>query len=118
MSQGTDLYFDHPYEPDPMERGLYWATRFTDTRKTFGFLPDSLYDNIDVERSGKPLTKEDVCEADFSKCDTLEKKENIIGESNDLYGKCVDFSCLSIYLSIYLSICLSVYLSIYLSIYL
>ena len=79
MSQGTDLYFDHPYEPDPKERGLYWATRYTDTRKTFGFLPDSLYDNIEVERSGRPLTKINVCEEDMAKCDPLLKPENVIG---------------------------------------
>ena len=79
MSQGTDLYFDHPYEPDPQERGLYWATRYTDTRKTFGFMPDSLYDNIEVERSGRPLTKIGVCGEDMSKCDALLKPENVIG---------------------------------------
>ena len=83
MSQATDVYFDHPYEPDPKERGFYWATRFTDTRKTFGFLPDSLYDNVDVERSGKPLTKEDdrVCGADLSKCDVLRNPQNVIGKT-------------------------------------
>ena len=80
MAQGTALYFDQPYEPDPKERGLYWASRFTDTRKVFSFLPDSLYDNIDAERSGKPLTKTDVCGVDFSNCDALEKRENIIGK--------------------------------------
>ena len=80
MSQATHLYFDHPQEPDPEERGLYWATRFTDAYKTFGFLPDSLYDNIVEERSGKPLTKADVCGADMAKCDRLKRPENIIGE--------------------------------------
>ena len=80
MSQATHLYFDHPYEPDPEERGLYWAARYTDTRKTFGFLPDALYENIDVKRSGEPLSKEDVCGANMSKCDPLLKPENIIGK--------------------------------------
>lgn len=79
MSHATHLYFDHPHEPDPEERGLYWATRFTNTRKTFSFMPDSMYDNIDVKRSGEPLTAKDVCGADFSKCVPLLKEENIIG---------------------------------------
>ena len=42
MTQATHLYFDHPYEPDPEERGYYWATRYTDTRKAFGFMPDDI----------------------------------------------------------------------------
>ena len=82
MSQATDLYFDHPYEPDPEERGLYWATRYTDTKKVFGFLPESLYDNIDERISGKPAFKTDVdiCGEDQSKCESLVRTENIIGE--------------------------------------
>ena len=79
MSQATHLYFDHPYEPDPEERGLYWAPRFTDTYKTFTFMPDSLFENIDVRRSGEPLTIADVCGANMAKCDALEKPENILG---------------------------------------
>ncbi|KAK3722061.1 hypothetical protein QZH41_007366 [Actinostola sp. cb2023] len=35
MTQATHLYFDHPQEPDPEERGYYWATRFTDTPTGF-----------------------------------------------------------------------------------
>ena len=87
MSQATDLYFDHPYEPDPEERGQYWATRFTDTYKTFGFQPDSLYANIKEERSGKPLTVTDICDDDMSKCPALEKRENVIGKSCLKEGK-------------------------------
>ena len=67
MSQATHLYFDHPYEPDPEERGYYWASRFTDTRKTFGFMPENLYNNADVARSGEPLTEEQVCGKDGKK---------------------------------------------------
>ncbi len=36
------LYFDHPYEADPKERGYYWATRFTSVRKLFSFIPGNL----------------------------------------------------------------------------
>jgi hexosaminidase len=80
MSHGTHLYFDHPYEPDPEERGLYWATRFTDSVKIFGFLPDNLYENIDVTRMGVPLEKADVCGVNNEKCPVLEIPENIVGE--------------------------------------
>ncbi|WP_346839191.1 family 20 glycosylhydrolase [Microbulbifer sp. SAOS-129_SWC] len=33
------LYFDMPYEVDPAETGYYWASRATDTRKTFSYAP-------------------------------------------------------------------------------
>ena len=36
------LYFDHPYEADPKERGYYWATRYTDVRKLFAYMPGNL----------------------------------------------------------------------------
>jgi hexosaminidase len=35
-------YMDFPYEVDPKERGYYWATRATDTRKMFAFSPENL----------------------------------------------------------------------------
>lgn len=48
------LYFDFPQEVDPEERGYYWATRFTDTRKVFGFAPENLPQNAEtsVNREG------------------------------------------------------------------
>lgn len=79
MSQATHLYFDHPYEPDPEERGFYWATRFTDTRKVFGFMPDDLFANVETKRSGEPLTREELC-SDPGMCANLTKKENIVGK--------------------------------------
>ncbi len=35
-------YFDFPYEADPKERGFYWASRQTNTRRVFEFMPDNL----------------------------------------------------------------------------
>lgn len=52
MTQASHLYFDHPYEPDPEERGTYWATRYTDTRKAFGFMPEHLYDSLETDGNG------------------------------------------------------------------
>ena len=78
MTQATHLFFDHPYEPDPEERGYYWATRFTNTKKTFEFMPDNLYANADAKRNGEPI--EDLCENMYrNKCVPLEKPENIAG---------------------------------------
>jgi len=42
------LYFDFPQEVDPEERGYYWATRFTDTRKVFAFAPENLPQNAET----------------------------------------------------------------------
>ena len=61
LSHATDLYFDMPYEPDPEERGYYWATRFTTTRNTFNYMPDRVYDNMEVDLFGRPLDQEEVC---------------------------------------------------------
>ena len=49
------LYFDFPQEVDPEERGYYWATRYTDTRKVFSFAPENLPQNAEtsVTREGR-----------------------------------------------------------------
>lgn len=78
MSQGTHLYFDHPYEPDPEERGLYWACRFLDSRKAFCFMPDNIYGNVDVKLTGEPLSK-DYIHRHKEDHDDLKKPENVVG---------------------------------------
>ena len=77
LSFGTILYFDHPYEPDPEERGLYWATRYTDTEAVYGFMPDDIFANAVTLSSGKPTTREEIC--GHRTCPTTGKPENIIG---------------------------------------
>ncbi|XP_052096527.1 beta-hexosaminidase-like isoform X2 [Mytilus californianus] len=89
MSHATHLYFDHPYEPDPEERGLYWAPRFTDSYKSFRFLPDNLYENIDVTRMGDPLSKSDVCGVNDKKCPSLQEPENIAGMQGHLWSETI-----------------------------
>ncbi|MCC5901052.1 MAG: beta-N-acetylhexosaminidase [Halomonas sp.] len=62
LSSPDYLYFDMPYEVDPYERGYYWATRFTDTRKVFSFAPDNLAQNAEtsVDRDGNRFRAESV----------------------------------------------------------
>ena len=55
QSAGTNLYFDHPQEAHPEERGYYWATRYTDTEKVFFYRPDHLYHNAEFTRDGSPI---------------------------------------------------------------
>lgn len=76
MTQASHLYFDHPYEPDPEERGLYWATRYTDTRKAFGFMPEHLYDSIEINGDGRKIA--DYC-AEGGDCVPPQKLDNIVG---------------------------------------
>ena len=79
MSQATHLYFDHPHEPDPEERGLYWATRHIDIAKVFNFMPERLYENMDVDRHGKTMDKDEACQTNLVECLELKEKQNIIG---------------------------------------
>ncbi|KAL8594715.1 hypothetical protein ACOMHN_051661 [Nucella lapillus] len=89
MAQATHLYLDHPYEPDPEERGLYWATRFTSTRKSFSFMPSDLYANADVSRSGDPVKQEDLCGKDGESCVPLTKPQNIAGMQAHLWSELI-----------------------------
>ncbi|GGI99156.1 beta-N-acetylhexosaminidase [Shewanella hanedai] len=41
------LYFDFPYEADPKEHGYYWASRNSNERKLYGFMPDNLPANAE-----------------------------------------------------------------------
>ncbi|MDF4805875.1 family 20 glycosylhydrolase, partial [Vibrio parahaemolyticus] len=52
------VYMDMPYEADPKERGYYWATRATDTRKMFSFAPENMPQNAEtsLDRDGNGFT--------------------------------------------------------------
>lgn len=86
-NHASHLYFDHPYEPDPNERGYYWAPRFTDTRKTFGFMPDDVFANADFTRAGAPITKAEVVALAGVK--KLLKPENVLGLQGSLWAETV-----------------------------
>ncbi|KAK3580160.1 hypothetical protein CHS0354_030275 [Potamilus streckersoni] len=88
MSQGTHLYFDHPYEPDPEERGLYWAARYIDTHKTFSFMPDNIYANADVKLTGEVLPADFIDQHEDGQ-DTLKHPENIVGMQGQLWSELV-----------------------------
>ncbi|EMN7204482.1 beta-N-acetylhexosaminidase [Vibrio parahaemolyticus] len=58
VSNPDYVYMDMPYEVDPKERGYYWATRATDTRKMFGFAPENMPQNAEtsLDRDGNGFT--------------------------------------------------------------
>ncbi|XP_046370643.2 uncharacterized protein LOC124145039 [Haliotis rufescens] len=86
MCPATLLNFDFPYEPDPLERGYYWAARYIDSRKAFSFMPENLYGNIDTQRSGEPISHEEACGSNNEKCPPLLKPGNIVGIQGHLWS--------------------------------
>lgn len=77
LSMATHLYLDHPYEPDPEERGLYWATRFVDTYKVFGFIPMDILSNADADLYGKPIKWDKECPG--GRCPRIKNTHNVLG---------------------------------------
>jgi hexosaminidase len=87
LSHGTHLYFDHPQEAHPQERGYYWATRYSDSARVFGYMPDQLYANADKTREGAVIN--DLEALVGRALPTLEKPENIIGMQGQLWSETV-----------------------------
>ncbi|CCQ10331.1 Beta-hexosaminidase [Pseudoalteromonas luteoviolacea B = ATCC 29581] len=87
LSHGTHLYFDHPYEAHPEERGYYWAARYTDTQKVFGYMPDDVYANADFTRDLEPIVN---LEALVGRAmPKLEKPENILGIQGQVWTETI-----------------------------
>ena len=87
LSPATHLYFDHPYEANPEERGYYWATRYSDTAKVFGFMPNNYYANADKTREGAPITNlEALVSRELPK---LNKPENLVGMQGQVWGETI-----------------------------
>ena len=87
LSHGTHLYFDHPHEAHPAERGYYWATRFTDAKRVFSYLPDYLYANADKTRSGAVI--KDLEALVGRALPALEKPENILGMQGQVWSETI-----------------------------
>lgn len=66
VSNPDFIYLDMPYEVDKYERGYYWATRATDTRKILGFSPENLPQNAEtaVDRNGNAYTSSGTQESE------------------------------------------------------
>ncbi|PSV59092.1 beta-N-acetylhexosaminidase [Photobacterium sp. GB-3] len=65
VSNPDYVYMDMPYEVDPSERGYYWATRATDTRKMFSFAPANLPQNAEtsLDRDGNGFASKGTVES-------------------------------------------------------
>jgi hexosaminidase len=56
LSTPDVLYFDFPYEADPIEPGYYWGSRYTDSYQVFQFMPNNLpvHAEIWTDQFGNP----------------------------------------------------------------
>lgn len=87
LSPATHLYFDHPHEANPEERGYYWAARYSDNEKVFGFMPDNLYANADRTRAGVAIEN---LEALVGRAlPKLEKPENLRGIQGQVWSETI-----------------------------
>lgn len=87
LSPATHLYFDHPYEPNPEERGYYWATRYSDTAKVFGFMPDNYYANADRTSAGAPITNLEAMVG--RELPPLRQPENLVGMQGQVWSETI-----------------------------
>ncbi|WP_333607374.1 family 20 glycosylhydrolase [Arsukibacterium sp.] len=87
QSPGTNLYFDHPQEAHPEERGYYWAARYTDTQKVFFYRPDHLYSNAEYTRDGSPIT--DLAALLGRPLPPLARPENMLGIQGQLWSETI-----------------------------
>ncbi|SNY57185.1 hexosaminidase [Arsukibacterium tuosuense] len=87
QSPGTNLYFDHPQEAHPAERGYYWAARYTDTEKVFFYRPDHLYHNAEFTRDGSAIT--DLAALLGRELPQLEKPQHMLGIQGQLWSETV-----------------------------
>ena len=78
MAPASHYFFDHPEEPDPVEGGNIWASRYTDTYKTFAFMPFDLYGTIETKLSGEAISRESVCQENGD-CPRWDNSGSIIG---------------------------------------
>ncbi|GFO15381.1 beta-hexosaminidase [Plakobranchus ocellatus] len=86
LASATNLYLDHAQEPDPAERGLVWATRFVNTKRSFSYSPLQLYRSTNVDLRGKRVVP---CENDTYFCPSLMNPESIEGMEAILFGELI-----------------------------
>ncbi|MBC3767448.1 family 20 glycosylhydrolase [Neptunicella marina] len=87
LSSASHLYFDHPYEASPFERGYHWATRFSDLNKVFSFQPDNLYLNASRTLSGQYI--DDLDQFTDKYHERLINADNVLGMQGQLWSETI-----------------------------
>ncbi len=77
------MYFDFPYEADPIEPGYYWGSRYTDTYQVFQFMPFNLpaHAEIWLDNYGRQYSSVDGVRLDSDK--------QIVGIQGQLWSETV-----------------------------
>lgn len=77
------LYFDFPYDADPIEPGYYWGSRNTDTYQIFQFMPFNLpvHAELWVDNIGRPYTA--------TQATSLQANKKVLGIQGQLWSETV-----------------------------
>jgi hexosaminidase len=83
LSTPDVLYFDFPYEADPIEPGYYWGSRYTDSYQVFQFMPLNLPAHAEIwyDNFGHPYS----AKAEIN----MEPKRSILGIQAQLWSETV-----------------------------
>jgi hexosaminidase len=83
LSTPDVLYFDFPYEADPIEPGYYWGSRFTDSYQVFQFMPNNL--PVHAEIWSDKYGNDYVADAAVD----IQNEQKVLGIQAQLWGETV-----------------------------
>ncbi|WP_339719467.1 family 20 glycosylhydrolase [uncultured Paraglaciecola sp.] len=83
LSTPDVLYFDFPYEADPIEPGYYWGSRYTDSYQVFQFMPHNLAVHAEIWRD--KLGNDYAAPANID----IQNDQQILGIQAQLWGETV-----------------------------
>ena len=83
LSTPDVLYFDFPYEADPVEPGYYWGSRYTDSYQVFQFMPNNLAVHAEIWKDKFGHSYEAPANVD------IQNGQKILGIQAQLWGETV-----------------------------
>lgn len=83
LSTPDVLYFDFPYEADPIEPGYYWGSRYTDSYQVFQFMPHNLAVHAEIWKDNFGKNYEAAATVD------IQDERQIIGIQAQLWSETV-----------------------------
>lgn len=83
LSSFDYLFWDQAQEADPRERGNPWATRFTDTRRVFGFISGNLAANA----QWLAVCAEGACDSTLATATPVTHPERVVGLEAELWSE-------------------------------
>jgi hexosaminidase len=92
LSTPDVLYFDFPYEADPIEPGYYWGSRYTDSYQVFQFMPHNLAVHAEIWKDQFGQTYEAPANID------IQNNRQVLGIQAQLWGETVRSDALANYM--------------------